>query len=213
MKISKNYQWSIIAVLTFLAFTVTAQVKSGNSSESTLEMILFEGDFDDKFIEIKWAPKAKPAYIKKYIIEYSKDDINYRQIGTVSPDLKNIYEYKSIIYQAGTNYFRVVQVDKADNESVSERINVMCGFPDRYQLDLENVENQLKIKLQVRTTQRVYMELLTPDGEVKKSLYSGEMEQNEMIFRMVDFSSLAIGTYYLSIRGQTFRMSKEIKLE
>lgn len=213
MKISKNYQWSIIAVLTCMSFTLTAQEKSGNTSEAALEMILFEGDFDDKFIEVKWAPKAKPEQIKEYLVEYSKDGVNYRQIGTVSPDLKNIYEYKSIIYQAGTNYFRIVQVDKAGNELISERVNVMCGFPDRYQLDLENVDNKLKVRLQVRTTQRVYVELLTPDGDVKKSLYSGEMEQNEMIFRTVDFADLDLGNYYLSIRGQTFRMSKEIKLK
>ena len=212
MRILNIRQWSILTVLMLSASLLTAQQTKNGNSTASLDMILFEGDFDDKFIELKWSPKAKPEDIQKYIIEYSKDAVNYRQIGTRSPDLKNIYTYKSIAYQAGTNYFRIIQVDKSGHELISDGVNVMCGFPDRYDLDVEHADDKLKIKLQVRTSQRVQVELLDQNGEIKESLYSGEMERNEMIFRTIDASNFARGTYYLSIRGQAFRLSEEIEL-
>ena len=208
-------RWRFALIMLAFASTLSAQQTKSNAvaEYEELPMIIFEGDFDQKFIELTWSPIAKPDNVKKYIIEYSKDGKDYKQIGTHSPNLKNKYAFSSIAYQAGRNYFRIIQVDKNGSKLVSDRINVMCGFPDRYTLDVKNEDNELKVKLQVRNEQRVVAEILNAKGEVIKSLFSGELEENEMIFRKINISDFGSETHYLSIRGEYFRLSTEVSVD
>lgn len=198
-------------------FTTTLSAQQTKNTEAAeyeeLPMIIFEGDFDQKFIKLTWLPIAEPATVKKYIVEYSKDGKDYKQIGTRSPNIQNKYTFNSIAYQAGRNYFRIIQIDKNGHKLASNRVNVMCGFPDRYTLDVKNVDSELKIRLQVRNEQRVIAEILNVKGEVIKSLFNGELEENEMIFRKVDISEINSDSHYLSIRGEYFRQSTEISVE
>lgn len=216
MKITNNInRWRLtLIVLAFATTTFAQQTKDDKVAEyEELPMIIFEGDFDQKFIELTWSPITKPETVKKYIIEYSKDGKDYKQIGSCSPNLDNKYTFNSIAYQAGRNYFRIIQLDKNGNKLVSDRVNVMCGFPDRYTLDVKNEDNELKIKLQVRNEQRVIAEILDSSGGVIKSLFSGELEENEMIFRKIDIAELTADSHYLSIRGEYFRLSTEVSVE
>ena len=216
MKITNNInQCYFILIALAFATTLSAQQTKNNevAKYEELPMIIFEGDFDQKFIELTWSPIVKPENVKKYIVEYSKDGKAYKQIGSCSPNLKNKYSFNSIAYQAGRNYFRIIQVGKDGNKLVSDRVNVMCGFPDRYTLDVKNEENELKVRLQVRNEQRVIAEILNAKGEVIKPLFSGELEENEMIFRKIDISEINSETHYLSIRGEYFRLSTEISVE
>lgn len=188
------------------------QEKNPTEKKNALSLITFKGTFQDKFIHIKWSPLASPIAIKAYLIEYSQDGKIFKTIGQVYPELANFYQYNSIIYHAGANYFRIVQVNKDGSSLVGHKINVMCGFPDRYNLEMKQLEQKLKLKIQVRSDQKVVIEILNPQGKLIKSLFSGEMITNEMIFKTVDTTGWKTGKYYLSLRGETFRESKEIKI-
>jgi hypothetical protein len=203
-------------LIALFALTTTVkgqQTKNGENTTGNLTMIAFEGEFDEKFIALKWSPIEKPELVKKYLIEYSKDGNEYKQIGSIVPNEANVYTFQSIAYQAGRNHFRIIQVDKNNVQRISEHINVMCGFPDRYTLDIKNEDNQLKMKLQVRNEQRVVAEILNSKGEVVKSIFQGNLEANEMIFREIHISEINSESHYLSIRGEYFRLSTEISIE
>ena len=55
-------------MLIFLAFatTVTAQQTKNNEAAEyeELPMIIFDGDFHEKFIELTWSPIVKPENVK-----------------------------------------------------------------------------------------------------------------------------------------------------
>lgn len=194
-------------------YLLAQQEKNPAEKKNALSLITFKGTFQDKFIKVKWSPLASPEAIKIYLVEYSQDGKNFETIGQVYPELANFYKYNSIIYHAGANYFRIVQVNKDGSSLVSQKINVMCGFPDRYNLKVEQLGKKLKLKLQVRSDQKVIVEILNPQGKLIKSLFSSEMLANEMIFKTVDTTGWKLGKYYLSLRGETFRESQEIKVK
>ena len=62
----------------------------------------------------------------------------------------------------------------------------MCGFADRYVLEIEQKKTIRKLMLQVRNDQKVEAEVLDEKGKVIQPLFNGEMMANEMIFRKIE---------------------------
>ena len=200
-----------LSILLALPMVLSAQQEKNDTKKpNELSLLLFKGEFKEKFIHLKWSPLATPQDIKVYQIEYSQDGKTFKSIGKVYPELINVYKFKSIVYHAGANYFRIIQVGNDGSTLESYKINVMCGFQDRYMLELNKLEKQLKLTFQVRNTQQLEAEVLDAKGQVKHALFSGEMMENEIIFRAIDVSDWEAGTYYVSLRGESFRENREI---
>lgn len=177
---------------------------------TSLNLLTFRGNFYDKMIQLTWSPIVAPDAVAEYRVGYSANGNDFQMIGRVFPKLDNHYTFSSIIYHAGANYFKIVQINKDGTVQASEPINVMCGFPDRYELDFTHANTKIEISLQVRSDQNVTMEVLRPNGKTHQALFEGQMMKNEVIFRTINVTNWKAGKYYLIINGQTFRESQEI---
>jgi hypothetical protein len=210
---NKSTTFSIIAILTLLTTipfeAVTQEPKDGTDGKS-LQLLDFNGDFADRFVQIAWTPIANPENVSYYYVQYARYGKNFKTIGKVYANLKNSYSFNSIVYHAGVNYFRIVQVGKDDKELTSRKLNIMCGFADRYELDFKQNTKEIKLKFQVKSEQKVIVEILDEDGKLKQKLFKGSMMAGEMIFRTIDISDWYTGKYYLSLRGESFRENKEV---
>lgn len=212
----KKIQTISLIVLLSLFWIGTASAQQEKNSETKtneLSLLTFKGTFKDKFIQVKWSPLATPQAIKVYLVQYSQDGKSFKTIKKVFPELANFYKYNSIIYHAGANYFRITQVNQDGSTLISPKINVMCGFADRYVLKIEQKKTIRKLMLQVRNDQKVEAEVLDEKGKVIQPLFSGEMMANEMIFRKIETADWQNGKYYISIRGENFRESHFIEVK
>ena len=157
----------VVALSLFWTDTVSAQQeKNIETKTNELNLLTFKGTFKDKFIQVKWSPLATPQAIKVYLLQYSQDGKSFKTIKKVFPELANFYKYNSIIYHAGANYFRITQVNQDGSTLISAKINVMCGFADRYVLEIEQKKTIRKLMLQVRNDQKVEAEVLDEKGKV-----------------------------------------------
>ncbi len=203
----------VVALSLFWTDTVSAQQeKNIETKTNELNLLTFKGTFKDKFIQVQWSPLTTPQAIKVYLVEYSQDGKSFKTIKKVYPELTNFYKFNSIIYHAGANYFRITQVNEDGNTLISPKINVMCGFADRYTLKVEKEQTVRRLMLQVRNDQKIEAEILDEKGEIVQPLFSGEMMGNEMIFRKVETANWQKGKYYISIRGENFRESRLIEI-
>ncbi len=200
-----------LALLLFtMPFEAQSQDEKGEASSNALELLNFEGSFADRFIQLKWNPITNPEDVKHYYIQYARDGKTFTSIGKTYTNLKNHYTFNSIVFHAGVNYYRIVEVNKDNTERVSHKINVMCGFADRYVLDLKKGVGEIKFMFQVKNDQKVVMEVLDSKGNLKQALFNGDMMKGEIIFRTINTSEWEKGKYYLSLRGVSFRENKEI---
>jgi len=200
-------------LLTTIHKEAAAQEHKNGNDAKVLQLLDFSGSFADRFVAVTWTPISNPENVKYYYVQYARDGKNYESIGKVYSNLKNHYAFNSIVYHAGVNYFRIVQVGKDGKELTSRKINVMCGFADRYTLDFEQYTDEIKLKFQVNNTQKVVFEILDDKGNLKQELFKGEMMEGEIIFRTVNIGDWENGKYYLSMRGESFRENKKIILE
>jgi hypothetical protein len=213
MKKIQTVSLMLLLSLFWIGTASAQQEKNSETKTNELSLLTFKGTFKDKFIQVKWSPLATPQAIKVYLVQYSQDGKSFKTIKKVFPELANFYKYNSIIYHAGANYFRITQVNQDGSTLISPKINVMCGFADRYVLEIEQKKSIRKLMLQVRNDQKVEAEVLDEKGKVIQPLFSGEMMANEMIFRKIETADWQNGKYYISIRGENFRESHFIEVK
>jgi hypothetical protein len=126
--------YSIVTGLIILfAGTASAQSDSLVSSVHPANYIeaarlgQFTGGYSSGFVQLQWATSSE-VDMKYFEVERSTDGISYRKIGKTlakgDVNVKTDYTYLDILADKGSNFYRLVIIDKDGNFSYSKPITI-----------------------------------------------------------------------------------------
>ncbi|HUS00814.1 MAG TPA: T9SS type A sorting domain-containing protein [Chitinophagaceae bacterium] len=125
--------YSLITGLIIFVSTASAQSDSLVSSVHPANYIeaarlgQFTGGYSSGFVQLQWATSTE-VDMKHFEVERSTDGINYRKIGKTlakgDVNIKTEYTYLDILAEKGSNFYRLVMIDKDGNFSYSKPITI-----------------------------------------------------------------------------------------
>jgi hypothetical protein len=87
----------------------------------------FTGGYSSGFVQLQWATSSE-VDMKYFEVERSTDGISYRKIGKTlakgDVNVKTDYTYLDILADKGSNFYRLVIIDKDGNFSYSKPITI-----------------------------------------------------------------------------------------
>ena len=170
----------------------------------------FTGAYANGFVELSWKAMVNTT-VKHFDIERSTDGINFRQIGQVVIDEDNSsisnFTYLDILAEKGSNFYRLVIVDKDGNYTYSKEITIsveakgislMVVYPNPF-------SKRVQVKIDCDNAEMVTIRIVDNFGNVARtqtaSLQKGE---NRMAINNVD--ELPSGFYYLEVIAKDRKM-------
>ena len=112
----------------------TLGTNSGFSSPLPVELLSFTGQYDNGRVLLNWTT-ASEWNNDYFIIEKSRDGINFSQVGTVpgsgTTNDETTYNFTDIEKMPGVIYYRLTQVDFDGSETQYKVISIMVGVADR----------------------------------------------------------------------------------
>lgn len=125
--------YSFITGLIIFVSTASAQSDSLVSSVHPANYIeaarlgQFTGGYSSGFVQLQWATSSE-VDMKYFEVERSTDGVNYRKIGKTlakgDVNIKTDYTYLDILAEKGSNFYRLVMIDKDGNFSYSKPITI-----------------------------------------------------------------------------------------
>lgn len=180
---------------------------------SSVKTSSFDSKFveNDNFVHLEWKTSNSKG---RFIIEHSIDDEIYTEIGTTEAigfeDGHYVFEARE--FEPGINFYRLKQ-EVGDDYIYSEIQAVSVSKKDDVHiLKLKDDGDKKKIQLRVRERQQVVIQLFDKEGNLEKELFNQVMDINEIIFRTISKDDYEPGTYFVLIKGETFKQSKKIEL-
>lgn len=166
--------------------------------------------WNEDLILLRW--RSEMTGVNGYFIQHSKDGYNYENVGFIAAIPSGNYFYQVPSYNAGANYYRLVEVKNDNLFAATGAIEIKCGIDGSHKLDIATpvFSTSTKITFQVKQDQDVEMLLLDKFGKIEKSLYKGPMTGHEIIFRELLAEGLSPDVYYILIKGKNFKESKPI---
>lgn len=206
--LSKFY--SVITGLIMLLFTgsVSAQNDSLVSSNhpanyiATATLGQFTGGYSSGFVQLQWATSSE-VDMHHFEIERSTDGISFRKIGKILSkgdiNLRTEYTYLDILAEKGSNFYRLVIIDKDGNFSyskiitigVEKGISLFVVYPNPF-------GKKVQVKFNSDGPDKATMRIIDNTGKVISTqtdpVQAGE---NRLTIRNVD--NLPGGIYYLEL--------------
>ncbi|MFK7947941.1 MAG: hypothetical protein AB8G11_10140 [Saprospiraceae bacterium] len=187
--------------------------KKIEASPSSITTSLFDSKFieNDNFVHLEWKTSKNNG---AFIIEHSIDDEIYNEVGTTEAigfeDGHYVFEARE--FEPGINFYRLKQ-EIGGNYIYSEVQAVTVSKKDDVHiLKLKDDGDRKKIQLRVREKQQVVIQLFDEEGNLEKELFNQVMDINEIIFRTISKDDYEPGTYFVLIKGESFKQSKKIEL-
>ena len=170
----------------------------------------FTGAYANGFVELGWKALIN-SNIKHFDIERSIDGINFRQIGQVIIDEDNItnnnFTYLDILAEKGSNFYRLVIVDKDGNYNYSKVITIsveakgislMVVYPNPF-------SKRVQVKIDCDKAEQVTIRITDNFGKIARSQTSNlQKGENRMAINNVD--ELPGGFYYLEVIAKDRKM-------
>jgi len=206
--LSKFY--SVITGLIMLLFTgsVSAQSDSLVSSNhpanyiATATLGQFTGGYSSGFVQLQWATSSE-VDMHHFEVERSTDGINFRRIGKIlskgDVNLRAEYTYLDILAEKGSNFYRLVIIDKDGNFTyskiitigVEKGISLFVVYPNPF-------GKKVQVKFNSDGPDQATMRIIDNSGKVISTqtdpVQAGE---NRLTIRNVD--NLPGGIYYLEL--------------
>lgn len=189
------------------------QPESSGEAATSIKTSLFNSEFveNDNFVQLEWKTSKNQG---TFTIEHSIDDEVYNEIGTTDAlGFENgHYIFEAREFEPGINFYRLKR-EVGDSYIYSETQAVSVSKKDDvHVLSLRDDGDRKKIELRVREQQQVVIQLYDDEGKLKKELFNQIMDVNEIIFRTISKDDYEPGTYFVLIKGETFKQSKKIEL-
>ena len=206
--LSKFY--CVITGLIMLLFTtaVSAQSDSLVSANhpanyiATATLGQFTGGYSSGFVQLQWATSSE-VDMHHFEIERSTDGVSFRKIGKVlskgDVNLRTEYTYLDILAEKGSNFYRLVIIDKDGNFSyskiitigVEKGISLFVVYPNPF-------GKKVQVKFNSDGPDQATMRIIDNNGKVISTqtdpVQTGE---NRLTIRNVD--NLPGGIYYLEL--------------
>ena len=197
----------VIIILTGTAFAQNDSSKlsniNSNSSLTNVTMGQFTGGYSSGYVQLNWTT-TREVEMSYFEIERSTDGINFRKIGqTPSEGDSNIlssYKFLDILAEKGSNFYRLVMIDRDGNFSYSKAITIgveskgislMLVYPNPF-------SKIVKVKFQCEVPEQITIRIIDNSGTVlRKQLADAQKGENNIEVKNVD--DLLAGIYYLEV--------------
>ena len=148
---------------------------------------------------ISWSTSAEHNN-KGYYVERSADGTNFEVLGFVAAAgndriQQNDYSFVDATPLAGTNTYRVRQVDVDGKENISKIVSVQT-FAGNIAVYPNPSNDVFNVALQLNTTSKVNVQLLAADGKILESIEKGTLTAGA---HQVRFAPKAAGIYRVKV--------------
>lgn len=210
----------LVVMLLFFSGTVSAQkdsILSNNHPENYLASAIlgqFTGGYNSGFVELKWIT-LKENDISHFEVERSTDGINFRQIGKIAATGDNVtntdYTYLDIRAEKGSNFYRLVLIDRDGNFTYSKIITIGVEIKG---ISLQVVypnpfSKKVQIKVSSEDDEQVTIRIIDNSGVVVRTqLAQVQKGENNIAIKNVD--DLPPGIYYLEVAAKDRKMRTKL---
>ncbi len=163
----------------------------------------FTGAYANGFVELGWKAFIN-ASLKHFEIERSTDGTNFRQIGQVVIDEDNNtnsnFTYLDILAEKGSNFYRLVIVDKDGNYSYSKAITIsveakgislMVVYPNPF-------SKRVQVKIDCDNDEPGIIHVIDNSGNIVRTQTANLQKGNNKI-NINNVDGLPNGFYYLEV--------------
>ena len=200
-----------IGVIMFSTNAATAQTDStnttsninSNTSLASVTMGLFTGGYSNGFVQLNWST-TREVEISHFDVERSIDGINFRKIGRTTAEgdsnIKSSYKFLDILAEKGSNFYRLVMIDRDGNFTYSKAITIgveqkgislMLVYPNPF-------SKMVRVKFQCEIPEQITIQIVDNNGTIlRKQIESAQKGENNIEVRNVD--DLLPGIYYLEV--------------
>ena len=203
----KGFYFLITTVLT-LSFTNTTFAQndstSNNLNTKSAPVILgqFTGGYSSGIVQLNWTT-INEANVSHFEIERSTDGTNFRQIGKVLARGDNQsttnYAYLDILAEKGSNFYRLVLIDRDGNFTYSKLITIgvekgislFVVYPNPF-------GKKVQVKFNSDEQDKVTMRIVNESGTVMRT-QTDPTQKGENIITIQNVDNLPGGIYYLEV--------------
>lgn len=206
--LSKFY--CVITGLIMLLFTtaVSAQSDSLVSSNhpanyiATATLGQFTGGYSSGFVQLQWTTSSE-VDMHHFEIERSTDGVSFRKIGKIlskgDVNMRTEYTYMDILAEKGSNFYRLVIIDKDGNFTYSKPITIgvekgislFVVYPNPF-------GKKVQVKFNSDGPDHATMRIIDNTGKVISTQTDAvQLGENRLTIRNVD--NLPGGIYYLEL--------------
>jgi hypothetical protein len=183
-----------------------------------VELVGFTAGVDDSDVVLLWET-ASETNNSGFDVEHGYGERPFESIAFVEGRgttlARTSYEYRAENLEPGVHRFRLKQIDYDGAFTYSAVVAAEVEVPGRYYLGqvYPNPFNpQASVRFSVAETQVVTMTLHDATGREIRRLFDGEASQGDSHEVTIDGSSLASGTYLISLQGVNFLDSRTLTL-
>ena len=188
---------------------------SGINSSSSLvnvTMAQFTGGYSNGFVQLNWTT-TRELDMNHFEIERSTDGINFRKIGQTPAEgdsnIKADYKFLDILAEKGSNFYRLVMIDREGNFSYSKAITIgveakgislMVVYPNPF-------SKTVRVKFLCEVPEQISIQIIDNTGSLlRKQAENAQKGENNIEVKNVD--ELLPGVYYLEVvtKNKTMRV-------
>jgi len=193
-----------------------------NSDPLPVELATFTAERDQQAAVLSWSTASEQNnagfYVQRRVSDASAPgarktedgafttlDGSFQEGAGTTPDGAS-YSYRVEDLEAGTQTFRLKQVDTDGSVSFSDPVDVEIGLSGQYKLNTyPNPVSQAQATLEfaVKKQDDVTITLYNTLGQKVRTVYRGETPAEETTRVQVDTHSLASGVYFVRLQGET----------
>ncbi|MDQ6757593.1 MAG: T9SS type A sorting domain-containing protein [Bacteroidota bacterium] len=189
---------------------------SSNHSQNYLAAVnlgKFTGGYSSGFVQLRWATTNEKD-VSHFEVERSTDGTNFRQIGKVlakADVTSSEYDYLDILAEKGSNFYRLVVIDKDGNYTYSKAITISV---ENKGISLMLVyPNPFSKKVQVRINgdypEQVTIRIVDNAGAVVRTQLA-QVQQGENNIGLKNVDDLLPGIYYLEVIMKDKKMKTKL---
>ena len=205
--LSKFYCVTGLIMLLFTT-SVSAQSDSLVSSNhpanyiATATLGQFTGGYSSGFVQLQWTTSSE-VDMHHFEIERSTDGVNFRKIGKIlskgDVNLRTEYTYMDILAEKGSNFYRLVIIDKDGNFTYSKPITIgvekgislFVVYPNPF-------GKKVQVKFNSDKPDQATMRIIDNTGKVIAT-QTDPVQQGENRLSIRNVDNLPGGIYYLEL--------------
>ena len=195
-------------IMLFFTGTVSAQSDSLVSSNHPANYIAaatlgqLTGGYSSGFVQLQWAT-SNEVELKHFEVERSTDGINFRKLGKIlakgDVNIRTEYTYLDILAEKGSNFYRLVMIDRDGNFSyskvitigVEKGISLFVVYPNPF-------GKKVQVKFNSDAPDQATMRIIDNSGKVI-STQTDPVQKGENRLTIKNVDNLPGGIYYLEL--------------
>ena len=196
-----------------IASAQSDSINYSNPSKNYLPTVTlgqFTGGYSSGFVQLNWKT-LRENDMGHFEIEKSTDGINFRQIGKVqgagNDTSSNSYTFMDILAEKGSNFYRLVIVDKDGNYTYSKAITIsveskgislLVVYPNPF-------SKRVQVKISSEEAEQITIHILDNTGNVVRSQMNN-VDKGENFIQVNKVDDLPGGIYYLEVIAKDRKM-------